>query len=143
MLPDELSAQIRIVEWLMIILLGGVMGMIGQGIRTVVGLKKLQDSISQTGQSFRDSFETNRLTVSLLIGFIAGALAAITLVRGDTVQVELLMGLLAAGYAGTDFIEGFARKYLPAGQTPGGSRATAGPANVAAGEDDLEPPAMG
>jgi len=111
------TTQTGVVEWLMIILLGGVMGAIGQGIRVVIGIKKLHEDMAKDGKTLGDGFRGTTLVVSLLIGFIAGALAAITLVEGDKVERELLMGLLAAGYAGTDFIEGFMRKYLPGSRT--------------------------
>ena len=139
----ELAAQMTVVEWLMIILLGGVMGTIGQGMRTVVGIKKLHENMAQAGKTLREGFDGTTLAVSLLIGFIAGALAAITLVRGDRVEPELLMGLLAAGYAGTDFIEAFMRKYLPGGQATTTGGAPARPAAPAPADDDLHPPAMG
>jgi hypothetical protein len=77
---------------------GGMLGMIGQGVRAVAGLKKMLDA--GTMADFRPSI----LLVSLLIGFIAGALAF--LASGST---ETAVAFVAAGYAGTDFIEAFMR----------------------------------
>jgi len=57
-------------------------------------------------------FDTKRLTFSLIVGGIAGLLAAILLIE-TPVDKELLLGLVAAGYAGTDFIEGLMSKYTP------------------------------
>jgi len=139
----EVAAQMSVVQWLMIILLGGVMGTIGQGIRTVVGIKKLNENMAQAGKSLREGFEGATLVVSLLIGFIAGALAAIMLVGDDTVERDLLMGLLAAGYAGTDFIEGFARRYLPGGQASTAGGAPGKPVGPGPAEDDASLPAVG
>jgi hypothetical protein len=55
--------------------------------------------------------------VSLRIGFIAGVFALLALgpdkLQGGEAKTQLLLGLMAAGYAGTDFIEGFMSKYLP------------------------------
>lgn len=115
---EPAAVQMAITDWLLVITLGGVMGMIGQGIRMVVGIKKLQDRTEQYGEVF----ETSKLVLSLLIGFIAGALAALVLVQNTSVDTKVLMGLMAAGYAGTDFIEGFARKYLPGGKTAGAGK---------------------
>jgi len=104
--------------WLVLIALGGLMGMLGQGIRVIVGLKKAQDLAHQQGKTLAEKFEPSTLLVSLLIGFIAGALASLALSKvNETISPQLLIGFMGAGYAGTDFIEGFIRKYLP-GQTP-------------------------
>ena len=108
------------VDWLVLLLLGGLVGMIGQGIRVIPGLKKLHDNTAQPGsQTFGELFNLGRLISSLLIGFVAGALVAIAVSDGGQIDKKIIFTFLAAGYAGTDFIEGFMRKYLPA--TPGGS----------------------
>ena len=103
-------------DWIIALVLGGILGMIGQGIRVVVGLKKINDQASKTNQAFSEIFQGSVLAISLLIGFIAGALAMIG-VSCNLVEArpskELILTLIAAGYAGTDFIEGFIRKYLP------------------------------
>ena len=103
-------------DWIEIIVLGGLLGMIGQGARAVVGLKKVNDQAGQTSTSFAAAFETSRLVVSLVIGFIAGALAALAVAgAGESnpnpkLTIETVFGLAAAGYAGTDFIEGFVKR---------------------------------
>jgi hypothetical protein len=53
-----------------------------------------------------------QLILSLIIGGIAGTLAA-TLFLGAEINRQLLLGLAAAGYSGTDFIEGLISKYIP------------------------------
>lgn len=103
-------------DWFAVLGLGAVGGMLGQGARVVVGLKKLNDAASAPGntKSVADMIEPSRLFISLLIGAIAGALAATTTV-GDLTKIALstLMGLAAAGYLGTDFIEGFMSRFKP------------------------------
>jgi hypothetical protein len=62
-------------------------------------------------------FQGSALGISLLIGFIAGALAMIGISESFEAakpSKELIVTLLGAGYAGTDFIEGFIKKYMPA-----------------------------
>jgi hypothetical protein len=54
------------------LLLAGLLGMVGQGVRAVVGLKKLNEDAAAQGVSSADLFIAARLIVSLLIGFIAG-----------------------------------------------------------------------
>ncbi|WP_313687359.1 hypothetical protein [Pantoea sp.] len=90
------------------LLLCGIAGMTGQGIRAVVGLRKagyLQIENKDDTQNFSASY----LMVTLMIGFIAGGLSGITIGLdrfSTTFDSELLMAVVAAGYAGVDFIEG-------------------------------------
>jgi hypothetical protein len=103
-------------DWILALVLGGILGMIGQGIRVVVGLKKLNDQALEANQTFSEIFQGSVLAISLLIGFIAGALAMIGVSEifvETKPSKELILTLIAAGYAGTDFIEGFIKKYLP------------------------------
>ena len=93
---------------LTVLLLSGLMGMVGQGARTVVGLKKLSDWTSTTpGQS--DVFDASRVFVGLMIGFVAGVAAGLSMgIKTDTaMDTSVLMGLSASGYLGCDVIEGF------------------------------------
>ena len=97
------------------LILAGLMGMVGQGARTVVGLKKLHDSNATQPPDQATTFLASRLVISLIIGFIAGVLAALAigldkLTGAAGATVEVLLGLAAAGYAGADFIEGFMSK---------------------------------
>jgi hypothetical protein len=89
--------------------LSGFMGMVGQTARMVVGLKKLSD-YSSVPPSESDLFQASRIFIGLAIGFVAGVAAGFGLKIFDTatvIDVSTLLGLAAAGYAGTDFIEGF------------------------------------
>ena len=107
-----------------IILLGGLMGLFGQGIRAVVGLKTMVDEANQKGVSQNELFDAARLLISLVIGFLAGIAATLALGfdKFETIQMSLLLGIAAAGYSGTDFIEGFISQYLPRRQAGGGTR---------------------
>lgn len=101
------------------ILLGSVAGMFGQGIRVIIGLKKLADEAGSSGQSLRETLDVSRLIISLLIGAIAGGVGVLTISNFnpiDAVTGQLFFSLIGIGYAGTDFIEGFIQKYLPVGQ---------------------------
>jgi hypothetical protein len=100
--------------WILIIALGALMGVVGQGIRVTVGLKKASDRAAELGQKFTDAIDPARLLVSLLIGAVAGVMAAIvTLSPTSAIERDALLALAAAGYSGTDFIEGFMARYLP------------------------------
>ena len=97
------------------LLLGGILGMTGQGARVIVGLKKLAEKASAEKKTLKDVFEPSTLVVSLIIGFVAGVLALIGLVGVDSELIDhsQMLAVLGAGYAGTDFIEGFIRKNVP------------------------------
>jgi putative chitinase len=102
------------VDWIWIVVLGALMGAVGQGVRIVIGLKKMSDDAATNGHDFTDRIEPARLLISLLIGSIAGVMAAIaTLSTNAPISRDALLGLAAAGYAGADFIEGFMARYLP------------------------------
>ncbi|GAB4027865.1 hypothetical protein [Spirosoma koreense] len=100
-------------ELLQDILLGGILGLLGQGIRVLAGLKKLSESKKVAGE---DSFDTRRLIVSLLLGFIAGGIGVLTLLSDDgslKLTRDALLTLIGIGYAGVDFLESFLTKYIP------------------------------
>jgi hypothetical protein len=118
-------------EILLQLLLGGLLGLAGQALRLVVGLKKMNDEAVRSGTSVKDLLVTSRMVTSLLIGFVAGLLCILSLssfkpdflTGADAKQV--ILSIVAAGYAGTDFIEGFIQKFLggPA-QAPAATPAT-------------------
>ncbi|MDD4959379.1 MAG: hypothetical protein PHS51_08515 [Gallionella sp.] len=97
-------------QLIIVLLLGGLLGMCGQGIRVIAGLKKSHDKAALAGENFKENFELKTLIVSLIIGFMAGILGALALwdkLASDNLQAETAMALLGAGYGGTDFIEAF------------------------------------
>lgn len=101
------------------VLLAGILGLVGQGARAIIGLKQLADSASNPKTLESETFSAARLVISLVIGFIAGVLSAMALGLLDPAQAakgfdnKTMLGLIAAGYAGTDVIEGFMAKYVP------------------------------
>jgi soluble lytic murein transglycosylase-like protein len=92
------------------LLIGGLMGLVGQGARAALGLKKMNDLANDQGLGWNDVFAASRLVVSLIIGFLAGVVTAIGL-GVDTIASaftpDMLTKLAAAGYIGTDAIEAF------------------------------------
>jgi hypothetical protein len=96
------------VQWLEIAVLGIIFGALGQGARAIVGIKKLNDYADENNPSAA-LIDGVRLFISFGIGAVAGAFAAVTLIADLTkpVLLEQLFAIAAAGYAGSDFIEGF------------------------------------
>ena len=102
-------------QTLIVLLLGGLMGLLGQGSRAVVGLKTMTDDASDLGVSPSDLFQAARLLISLAIGFLVGLAAALIYISGNPTAPpdwHILLGFAAAGYTGTDFLEAFISKYL-------------------------------
>lgn len=105
-------------DWTSLIVLGFILGALGQFIRFVMGFYKLKVR-QTTGAQTTQGFSTTRMIFSLAGGACAGALAAIGLdsvTQGQLSQgisADAVGALFAAGYAGTDFIEGFIRSRVP------------------------------
>jgi hypothetical protein len=101
-------------DFLTVIILGAILGMVGQGIRVLVGLKKVYDEAVKIQKPVDDLLEYKQLALSLFIGLsvgaIAGVLAAVNNIGGDITK-SVIISFIASGYAGTDFIEGFIKKY--------------------------------
>jgi hypothetical protein len=96
------------IEWLEIVALGIIFGALGQGARTIVGIKKLND-YTDDANSAAALVDGIRLLTSFGIGGVAGAFAAVTMITDPTkaITAQQLFAIAAAGYAGSDFIEGF------------------------------------
>jgi len=109
-------------QWFEYLLLGGLLGLLGQGVRAVVGLKKVQGSY--------DGFVPSRLVVSLLIGFLVGMAAALILKQPTSsslfnLNAWLLVAIAALGYAGTDLIEGLSADLFAKPRLPGPAESSA------------------
>jgi len=103
-------------DWLQLMGLGAASGAVGQVIRMVVGLKKLSESIEKNPLNTENIMQVSRLVISIIIGAAAGMIAAVLTkdnVNPQDIHTEYLMALLAAGYAGTDFIEGTVSRLVP------------------------------
>jgi len=113
------------------IIAGGLLGMLGQGVRIVVGLKKMNDgnAVRAAGGETPQPFDSSRLIISIFIGFVAGAVGM--LVKGNTIagaggqySTEAIVTIIAIGYSGADFIEGIFKTYVDK-FTPGGGKQAA------------------
>lgn len=105
-------------EYVSALVLGGILGMIGQGLRVIVGLKKLYDALADTGEELSGTrFDSRRLWLSLFIGFVAGSFGMILKIDYESVSTmimnkEFMISIVAIGYMGVDFIEGVMKSYL-------------------------------
>jgi putative chitinase len=110
-MPDT---PITIGNALLALMLSGLLGMVGQGVRAVAGLKKMGDDAQAKNVSPSALFSPGWFMVSLVIGFIAGIIAGLSLGVSKILKTpddfQLLLGIAAAGYTGSDFVEAFASR---------------------------------
>ncbi len=104
--PKPNKSNMKPIDYLVLILLGGILGAVGQLLRVVVGIKKSVDS--------NEKMDYKRTILSLVLAFavggVAGVLSCISMTDINSFDKSTIFIFLAAGYAGTDFIEGFIRK---------------------------------
>jgi hypothetical protein len=113
MLPIPIHNTLH--DFLLIILLASILGMAGQVVRLMVGLKKANQnapaSPDGTKKSTVDLIDGKQLAVGLFIAIVIGAIAGVLAVVNNIGITQLdkstIFVFLAAGYAGTDIIEGF------------------------------------
>jgi hypothetical protein len=147
-MPDA-TASFTVAAFLPAALLGGLLGTVGQGVRAIIGLKKARDAAAQLKKDFAEVFRPGELALSLVIGFVAGVLGLLTLQLGDgtTITMAQIVSLIAIGYAGTDFIEGFMQRTLPDLEVRAanavGDRTAMAPGAAAESPVPSPPPAMG
>jgi predicted chitinase len=84
------------------------MGVLGQGVRAIIGLKSGGNLKSAPDQ--QTPFSAAYMLISFMIGFIAGVLAGLVVGLYNFLHIDLdnmktLLGVAAAGYAGADFVE--------------------------------------
>jgi hypothetical protein len=120
------------------VVISGFMGAMGQSVRAIIGLKGLADDRADPNVTDPEAFNLTRLVVSLVIGFVAGVAAGLTIGLDKVAAVtpddtKLLVSLCAAGYAGTDFIEGFMASYLPGQSSQSTQSSQQQPAPAASG----------
>jgi hypothetical protein len=107
--------------WMQLLGLGAMIGALGQAIRAIVGLKKVNDAVSNSTATVSDVIDPGRLVTSLVIGAIAGSLASVSLINDvHVIASAQIVAILGAGYSGADFIEGFMSRVTPAPGAPAG-----------------------
>ncbi|WP_298975812.1 hypothetical protein [uncultured Roseobacter sp.] len=108
-------------QWIILTAAGAFFGLIGQAVRTAMGLRKLHREANPQDGGFTKAFSTSQLTISLMLGALAGILATLTAAlgpganeidsfkSGGSISQAFIISLLAAGYAGADFLEGIVK----------------------------------
>ena len=112
---------------LVTLILCGLLGLVGQAARPIVGMKTLVDSAHKQGVSSGDLFSLSRLIFSLIVGFAAGVLTLLVQWVNSFGQVAVsgfsaAMTFVVAGYIGTDVIEAFTTKFFDKDPASGADR---------------------
>lgn len=102
----QMGGVVKAQDMLALIALAAILGMAGQVIRFVAGLRKTATAGVSISQQVDAKQMLVGLLISLIVGGIAGVLASINL-AGKPIDNSVIIAFLAAGYAGTDLIEGF------------------------------------
>jgi hypothetical protein len=106
---------------LIFLVIGLLLGAVGQLFRVFIGLKKEWDEAGESAANYADQkaklknkFDSGHLLISVLFGVAIGACAGILGAAqyvGKDLTTDTLMAMFLAGYAGSDFIEGLVTKY--------------------------------
>lgn len=118
-------------------LLGLILGVSGQVVRAVAGLRKhfgvssapsnlpppvvlpSADPTVPSNTALADRFSWTEFGVSLILGGVSGIIASVILWdKMQSIDKNVVLGLIAAGYAGSDFLDGII-KWLPKPPTGG------------------------
>lgn len=96
-------------EWLCYVALALLLGTAGQLVRVGVGFKKLHDQHLAKGDPV--PFDAQKFWTSIVLGAAAGLLTALVKWKGSaTIELNFIFTLMAAGYAGSDIVEGLIDK---------------------------------
>jgi len=99
--------------FLLNLLIGILLGTMGQMARAAVGIKKEND-VKAPGESLGQVIDVSQLTLSLMYGAVAGGLAALLMgsdkMNAISTDESIWLALFGAGYSGSDFLEGIISK---------------------------------
>ena len=92
-------------QWITYLILAFGLGIAGQLVRVAVGFKKMHDK--NLAENIKTKFDHKKFWTSIVLGAMAGLITAIAKWKGDSqIDPEFIFTLMAAGYAGSDIIEG-------------------------------------
>jgi Na+/H+ antiporter NhaC len=96
----------------------GFLGLLGQMLRVLVGIKKQIEAHKNDEPKNYSWFNLSELIISLIISIPVGMIAGLALTATNITSVDIssmntsfFLAIIASGYGGTDFIEGFLKKY--------------------------------
>jgi hypothetical protein len=119
----DATSTITAIQALGSILLGGVLGSAGQGLRSIVEIKSANTTASTNPPSATNLYITSRLIYGLLVGFVVGVLTVLALGINNLIGIDPnstsqpdspFILIILAGYAGADAVDGLVTRFIPA-----------------------------
>lgn len=89
----------------LLMLMCALLGVGGQAVRSFIGFYKIYHNEDLT---VKQEWQWPRFFISLLMGAVIGALVG--LIYKEPLSNTDVLGIIAASYGGTDFLEGFLQK---------------------------------
>ena len=140
------TMTMTIIEIINSVVAGGLLGALGQGIRTAVGLKKFnEDNQAKVAENKPvEQFSVSRMVISIFIGFVAGAIGMLvkgsSLAENGNYSTESIITIITIGYSGADFIEGVFNTYIKK-INPGNAQTSSADTSNTANLSTIEQPA--
>jgi hypothetical protein len=104
-------------DFLHLLGLGGLCGFFGQVIRALVGLKKAKHYAPKN-----TTLEINigQLVITCTLGFVMGAIGLVAMHQDadEPISKNMIITMIAIGYAGTDFLEGLLGVFIKNKENP-------------------------
>jgi hypothetical protein len=108
-----LAAEATQGQFLINLLIGIVLGCIGQIARAAIGIKKENDK-ADADVKINQLIDGKQLAISLLYGAAAGGIAAVLMDGAKLATIlndkSVALTIISVGYAGADFLEGIITK---------------------------------
>ncbi|MCK9538410.1 hypothetical protein [Dokdonella sp.] len=97
--------------WLWYLTFAFVLGAFGQLIRVAIGLKKLSEKNASRDE--KTPFDPKKFWISMVLGALAAVITAVVQWNGaaDDLDRDFVFTMMAAGYAGSDIIEGLIARW--------------------------------
>lgn len=102
-------------DYLPLITMGGILGLLGQSIRVLIGLRKTVQIAATKESTLSKEIDFRKLLVGLFIGLVMGCLSLLLIqqVPDEPLIGNNIVAIIAIGYAGTDAVEGLFKVYPP------------------------------
>ena len=102
-------------DYLPLIAMGGILGLLGQSIRVLIGLRKTVQIAAAKESTLGKEIDFRRLLLGLFIGLVIGCLSFLLIQQAPDEPLigNNIVAIIAIGYAGTDAVEGLFNAYPP------------------------------
>lgn len=109
------SKKMIALDYLPLIAMGGILGLLGQSIRVLIGLRKTVQIAAAKESTLSKEIDFRRLLIGLFMGVVIGCLSLLLIQQAPDEPLigNNIVAIIAIGYAGTDATEGLFNIYPP------------------------------